>query len=74
MWKGIISKTRFEIKIEVICTSGWIYDDNEGLIIAEIELSSEEETFIKPDWLAVEVTNDKRYYNSYLSTKPFTSW
>jgi adenylate cyclase len=44
------------------------YDDNEGLIIAEIELSSEEETFIKPDWLAVEVTNDKRYYNSYLST------
>jgi adenylate cyclase len=50
------------------------FDDNEGLIIAEIELSSEEETFIKPDWLAVEVTNDKRYYNSYLSTKPFTSW
>jgi adenylate cyclase len=73
--KGIISKTRFEIKIgSHLYEVDEFYDDNEGLIIAEIELSSEEETFIKPDWLAVEVTNDKRYYNSYLSTKPFTSW
>ncbi|MFT5251844.1 MAG: adenylate cyclase [Flavobacteriales bacterium] len=73
--KGIISKTRFEIKTgNHLYEVDEFYDDNEGLIVAEIELSSEEESFIKPVWLAEEVTNDKRYYNSYLSAKPFTTW
>lgn len=73
--KGIINKTRFEIKYgEHIFEVDEFYDDNAGLVIAEIELSSEEEIFIKPDWLAVEVTNDNRYYNSYLSQIPFTTW
>jgi adenylate cyclase len=44
------------------------------LIIAEIELQSEEEAFEKPDWLGQEVTNDKRYYNSYLSLHPYKNW
>jgi CYTH domain-containing protein len=44
---------------------------HEGLIIAEIELSSEDEPFNRPDWLGEEVTGDIRYYNSYLSTHPF---
>jgi len=44
---------------------------NEGLIIAELELSSEDEQFIRPDWLWKEVTGDERYYNSYLSVHPF---
>ena len=47
---------------------------NEGLIIAEIELESEDESFKKPIWLGKEVTNDSRYYNSYISKKPYKEW
>lgn len=73
--KGVIDKTRFEIKIgphtyEV----DEFYGENEGLEMAEIELQSETETFEKPDWLGEEVTADKRYYNSYLSKNPFKNW
>ncbi len=50
------------------------YGMNEGLMIAEIELSSPEETFDKPDWLSTEVTGDERYYNAYLSLYPYTEW
>lgn len=72
---GVIDKTRFEIKagnhtFEV----DEFYGGNEGLIVAEIELSSETETFEKPSWLGEEVTNDNRYYNAYLSQNPFKSW
>jgi CYTH domain-containing protein len=42
------------------------HDKNEGLIIAEIELTSDDEFFVKPDWLGVEVTGDARYYNANL--------
>ena len=73
--KGAIDKTRFEIKAgNHTYEVDEFYGDNEGLTIAEIELSSETETFEKPEWLGEEVTNDKRFYNAYLSTKPFKSW
>jgi CYTH domain-containing protein len=45
---------------------------HEGLVIAELELLSEDEEFYRPDWLGEEVTGDERYYNSYLSEHPFT--
>jgi CYTH domain-containing protein len=48
--------------------------DNEGLVMAEIELGSEDEAFVRPDWLGEEVTGDRRYYNSYLSARPFKTW
>ena len=48
--------------------------ENEGLIVAEIELSSEDETFERPDWLGVEVSNDPRYFNSKLAINPYRSW
>ena len=48
--------------------------ENKGLVIAEIELSSEEETFLKPDWLGKEVTGVKKYYNSMLMKSPYTKW
>ncbi len=48
--------------------------DNEGLIVAEIELSHPEEEFATPSWLGQEVTDDARYYNTYLAQKPFKSW
>ncbi|NNT71223.1 CYTH domain-containing protein [Flavobacterium sp. IMCC34852] len=72
---GIIDKVRYEVKVgqhiyEVDIFSG----ANEGLVIAEIELESESETFEKPNWLGQEVTNDERYYNAYLSKKPFADW
>jgi adenylate cyclase len=73
--KGIINKTRFEVKIgNHIYEVDEFYDENEGLVIAEIELSTEDESFVKPDWLGNEVTTDRRYYNSYLSANPFKSW
>ena len=73
--KGVIEKTRFEIvvgkhRFEV----DEFYDENKGLIVAEIELSDENEAFEKPDWLGIEVTNDERYYNAYLSKNPFKNW
>jgi adenylate cyclase len=48
--------------------------DNRGLIMAEIELHSEEESFIIPPWIGEEVTGDKRYFNSQLALHPFQSW
>jgi CYTH domain-containing protein len=49
-------------------------DLNEGLIVAEIELESENEKFEIPEWIDKEVSGDKKYYNSYLSQFPFKSW
>lgn len=73
--KGVIEKTRFEIPVENhLYEVDVFYGENEGLVIAEIELSSEKEAFQKPDWLAMEVTNDERYYNAYLSKNPFKNW
>ena len=48
--------------------------DNEGLIMAEIELHNESEKFDRPAWVTHEVSDDERYYNSYLSVHPFKGW
>lgn len=72
---GIIDKIRYEIP-----TGNHVYEvdvfmgDNLGLVIAEIELTSEYENFEKPDWIGNEVTGDERYYNAYLCNSPFVSW
>lgn len=73
--KGTIKKTRYDIKagehiIEVDVFEG----ENEGLVLAEIELENENAAIKKPDWLGDEVTHDIRYYNAYLSKNPFTKW
>ena len=47
---------------------------NEGLVMAEVELSSEEEVFERPSWLGQEVTGEVRYYNSMLLKNPYTKW
>lgn len=49
-------------------------DDNAGLIVAEIELSNEEEPFDLPDWIAKEVTGEEKYYNPNLSQHPYKNW
>ncbi len=70
-----ISKTRYEILFE---NKLWEVDvfhgANEGLIVAEIELESEDETFVIPEWVTTEVTEDAKYYNSNLAKKPFNMW
>lgn len=50
------------------------YGDNEGLVIAEIELEDEDEPFERPGWLGDEVTGNVRYYNSFLSIHPYKEW
>ncbi|MBR4870555.1 MAG: CYTH domain-containing protein [Alistipes sp.] len=50
------------------------HGDNEGLTIAEVELSSTDEEFIHPEWLGAEVTGIKRYYNSHLRANPYKEW
>ncbi|MGB7395601.1 MAG: CYTH domain-containing protein [Pricia sp.] len=72
---GVVDKTRFEVKIgSHIFEIDEFHGDNEGLILAEIELRHENETFERPDWLGDEVTGDIRYYNSQLKQKPFKLW
>lgn len=72
---GVIDKTRYMIKSgDFEFEVDEFYGENEGLIIAEIELESENDAFEKPDWLGMEVTGNSLYYNSSLSKLPFTTW
>jgi len=73
--KNIIQKRRFEVEYGNHCFEIDVFSGlNEGLIIAEVELNSEEENFIKPSWLGTEVTGQPKYYNSELSKTPYLSW
>jgi adenylate cyclase len=71
----LIEKTRTVIEHE---GKKWEVDefhgDNEGLIMAEIELENEDEPFARPPWLGEEVSHDRRYYNSQLSQHPYKEW
>ncbi|MFO8147355.1 MAG: CYTH domain-containing protein [Gillisia sp.] len=72
---GIIEKDRYLVEVENhIFEVDDFHDQNEGLVVAEIELNAEEDTFSKPLWLGEEVTGDIRYYNSQLSKKPYLNW
>lgn len=72
---GLIEKQRFQVQsgnhiFEVDQFEG----ENEGLVIAEVELESEDSEYDSPNWLGEEVTGDIRYYNSYLSKTPYKNW
>ena len=72
---GSIDKTRWivlagERKFEV----DEFHGENEGLVMAEIELESQDEAFERPSWLGEEVTGDPRFYNGYLARNPFKNW
>ncbi len=72
---GVIDKTRYLVKAgEHTYEVDEFYGDNEGLTVAEVELSDENEAFDKPSWLGVEVTGDPRYYNSMLMKNPYKNW
>ena len=70
-----LSKVRFKIAVE---NHTWEVDvfsgNNQGLIVAEIELKSENEKFVLPTWIDREVTGEEKYYNSNLVTKPYSDW
>lgn len=73
--KGVIDKIRYEVRSgNHVFEVDEFFGDNEGLVIAEVELKSEDETFEKPDWLGSEVTNDEHYYNAFLSQHPYKTW
>ena len=72
---GMIDKTRYLVRSgNHIFEVDEFYGENEGLIVAEVELESEDEAFVKPDFIGEEVTGDIRYYNSQLMKKPYKTW
>lgn len=70
-----ISKTRYTVDLG---EHTWEIDEfhgvNEGLIMAEVELTHAEQAFVKPDWAGPEVSHDSRFFNSYISEHPFSTW
>ena len=70
---GVIDKTRYLVRSgRHVFEVDEFYGDNEGRIMAEVELSDEQEAFEKPGFIGREVTGDRRYYNSHLRTYPYT--
>lgn len=73
----LIEKTRYKV---VVAGAEWVIDDftagsaNQGLVVAEIELESEDQRVILPDWIGKEVTGDIRYSNFSLITNPYSTW
>ena len=73
--EGAIEKWRYLVPIGKHTFEVDIFEgENKGLIVAEVELESENESFQKPVWLGEEVTGNTSYYNSKLSQHPFTKW
>ncbi|MBK8953202.1 MAG: CYTH domain-containing protein [Chitinophagaceae bacterium] len=72
---GVIDKTRYEVKLgNHTFEVDEFYGENQGLVVAEVELENETDHFEKPSWLGVEVTGDVKYYNSMLMKNPYTKW
>lgn len=71
----ILEKTRHLIEVEgVTFEIDEFLGENKGLVVAEVELESEDQPFVKPDWLGQEVTHDPRYFNSNLIRHPYQNW
>ena len=74
---GIIDKTRYLVKSpdgRHVWEVDEFYGENEGLVMAEIELDDEDESYSKPDFIGREVTGDRRFYNSHLRQNPYKLW
>jgi len=73
--KPLIEKIRYKIEYKVLI---WEVDEffgeNLGLILAEVELESEDQKFVKPEWIGEEVTEDPKYFNANLIHHPFSKW
>jgi len=72
---GVIEKIRYEVQVgDHTFEVDEFLGANEGLVVAEVELASEKESFPRPHWLGKEVTGQLQYYNSQLSKKPYKNW
>ncbi|MGY8914725.1 MAG: CYTH domain-containing protein [Flavobacteriales bacterium] len=72
---GAIDKIRYEIQVgEHLVEVDEFFGENEGLVVAEIELTHEDEGYEKPFWLGEEVTGQSKYYNAQLSKNPYKKW
>ncbi|WP_319549445.1 CYTH domain-containing protein [Desulfogranum marinum] len=73
--KPLIEKNRYKIDYQGFT---WEVDEffgeNQGLVVAEVELESEDQFYAKPEWVGAEVTQDQRYFNSNLARNPYCSW
>lgn len=73
--KPLIEKNRYKIPFAGLT---WEVDeffgDNDGLVVAEVELQSEDQKIELPSWVGAEVTSDPRYFNSNLTKNPFKNW
>lgn len=80
MLLGICEKPLIEKNRYVVKEGGFVWEideflgENRGLIVAEVELESEDQLFPRPDWVGEEVTGDPRYFNSNLIKNPYTKW
>jgi adenylate cyclase len=73
--KPLIEKNRYKIAFEgLIWEIDEFFGENQGLIVAEVELESEDQAFEKPEWIGEEVTGDPKYFNSNLILNPFAKW
>lgn len=71
----LVDKTRYRIPLgDVVWEVDVFAGENTGLVVAEVELPSEEAAFERPDWLGAEVTQDPRYFNSNLASHPYARW
>lgn len=72
---GMIDKTRYLVKAgDHVFEVDEFYGENQGLVVAEVELKSENEAFLRPDFLGEEVTGQVKYYNSFLMKEPYCRW
>ncbi|WP_299489748.1 CYTH domain-containing protein [Acaryochloris sp. IP29b_bin.137] len=71
----VVEKTRYKIAVSDLI---WEIDEfsgtNQGLVLAEVELSAPDQSVILPDWVGQEVSDDPRYFNSYLAAHPYSTW
>lgn len=73
--RPIIEKKRYRIPhAGMVWEVDEFFGENAGLVVAEIELESEDQTFGKPDWIGEEVTHDARYFNANLLKHPYSKW
>lgn len=72
---GVVEKVRYIVPVENLKYEVDVFfGENEGLVMAEVELESENQQVKLPYWIGTEVTGDRRYYNSYLAQNPYGNW
>ena len=73
--KPLIEKVRYKIEFNgLVWEADEFFGENLGLLVAEVELESEDQSFVKPEWVGEEVTGDPRYFNANLIHHPYSKW